>query len=54
MDVTGVKQGDEVSVFYDPMIAKLVVWGEGRSEALSKLRENLLEYNVRSPSNYIF
>ena len=24
---TGVRQGDEVSVHYDPMIAKLVVWG---------------------------
>ncbi|CAH0556999.1 unnamed protein product [Brassicogethes aeneus] len=43
---TGVNQGDEVSVFYDPMIAKLVVWGEDRSEALSKLQAKLLEYNI--------
>ena len=27
---TGVLQGDEVSVYYDPMIAKLIVWDENR------------------------
>ncbi|KAK3796329.1 hypothetical protein RRG08_021350 [Elysia crispata] len=31
---TGVRQGDEVSVHYDPMIAKLVVWSDNRSSAL--------------------
>uniref|UniRef100_A0AAX7W1Q1 Methylcrotonoyl-CoA carboxylase subunit alpha, mitochondrial n=1 Tax=Astatotilapia calliptera TaxID=8154 RepID=A0AAX7W1Q1_ASTCA len=35
---TGVREGDEVSAHYDPMIAKLVVWGEDRSAALKKLR----------------
>jgi propionyl-CoA carboxylase alpha chain len=29
----GVKEGGEVSIFYDPMIAKLVTWGETRDEA---------------------
>ncbi|XP_030765344.1 methylcrotonoyl-CoA carboxylase subunit alpha, mitochondrial isoform X1 [Sitophilus oryzae] len=43
---TGVRQGDDVSVFYDPMIAKLVVWGNDRFEALSKLKVKLLEYNI--------
>ncbi|XP_076254121.1 methylcrotonoyl-CoA carboxylase 1 isoform X2 [Rhynchophorus ferrugineus] len=43
---TGVRQGDEVSVFYDPMIAKLVVWGNDRLEALAKLNTKLLDYNV--------
>ncbi|KAG5892969.1 hypothetical protein JTB14_015014 [Gonioctena quinquepunctata] len=43
---TGVRQGDEVSVHYDPMIAKLVVWGRDRPEALSKLQAKLLEYNI--------
>ncbi|XP_067005808.2 methylcrotonoyl-CoA carboxylase subunit alpha, mitochondrial [Anabrus simplex] len=43
---TGVVQGDEVSVYYDPMIAKLVVWGENRAAALLKLQANLAEYNV--------
>lgn len=39
--------GDEVSAHYDPMIAKLVVWGEDRSAALKKLRYCLRQYNVR-------
>ncbi|KAJ8920987.1 hypothetical protein NQ315_015782 [Exocentrus adspersus] len=43
---TGVREGDEVSVHYDPMIAKLVVWGTDRSEALSKLQANLVNYNI--------
>ncbi|KAJ9583710.1 hypothetical protein L9F63_021946 [Diploptera punctata] len=43
---TGVRQGDEVSVHYDPMIAKLVVWGEDRKDALMKMRTNLADYNI--------
>ncbi|KAK5646165.1 hypothetical protein RI129_004629 [Pyrocoelia pectoralis] len=43
---TGVRQGDEVSVHYDPMIAKLVVWGKDRSEALMKMKSNLMQYNI--------
>lgn len=34
---TGVRQGDDVSPYYDPMIAKLVVWGSDRKSALNKL-----------------
>lgn len=48
----GVRQGDEVSIHYDPMIAKLVVWGEDRTCALRKMRAQLTEYNV-SVSKYI-
>ncbi|XP_040468907.1 methylcrotonoyl-CoA carboxylase subunit alpha, mitochondrial [Falco naumanni] len=43
---TGVRQGDEVSVHYDPMIAKLVVWAEDRQAALRKLRYSLHRYNI--------
>ncbi|XP_050504133.1 methylcrotonoyl-CoA carboxylase subunit alpha, mitochondrial [Diabrotica virgifera virgifera] len=43
---TGVRQGDEVSIHYDPMIAKLVVWGKEREEGLSKLKAKLREYNI--------
>ena len=43
---TGVRAGDEVSVHYDPMIAKLVVWGHDRDSALRKLRHSLSEYNI--------
>ena len=38
---SGVRQGDVISPFYDPMIAKLIVWGRDRSEALHKMRQAL-------------
>lgn len=43
---TGVLQGDEVSVFYDPMIAKLIVWDENREKALARMSKALAEYHV--------
>ncbi len=43
---TGVLQGDEVSVFYDPMIAKLIVWDEDRDKALRRLGKALSEYRI--------
>ncbi|KAI9146182.1 carbamoyl-phosphate synthase L chain, ATP binding domain-containing protein [Paraphysoderma sedebokerense] len=43
---TGVSQGDQVSVYYDPMIAKLVVKSHDRNSALKKLRRGLEEYHV--------
>ncbi|ERL91780.1 hypothetical protein D910_09106, partial [Dendroctonus ponderosae] len=46
LEITSVRQGDEVSVYYDPMIAKLVVWGQDRREALNKLNAKLLDYNI--------
>lgn len=42
----GVREGDEVSIHYDPMIAKLVVWGEDRTQALTKLKAKLTDYHV--------
>ena len=35
-----------MSQYYDPMIAKLVVWDETREKALKKLEGKLTEYNV--------
>ena len=43
---TGVLQGDEVSVYYDPMIAKLIVWDENRDKALQRLTRALREYRI--------
>lgn len=43
---TGVEQGDEVSVHYDPLIAKLVVWSKDRTSALNKLKYSLANYQV--------
>ena len=43
---TGVRQGDAITVHYDPMIAKLVVRGATRDEAVRRLRQCLSEYEV--------
>ncbi|MCG8491842.1 MAG: acetyl/propionyl/methylcrotonyl-CoA carboxylase subunit alpha [Sneathiellales bacterium] len=43
---TGVREGDNVTPFYDPMIAKLIVWGENRDIALRKLQAALADYEV--------
>jgi 3-methylcrotonyl-CoA carboxylase alpha subunit len=43
---TGVRQGDEVGIHYDPMIAKLIVWDADRPGALRRLRQALSEYQV--------
>lgn len=52
---TGVQEGDAVSVHYDPMIAKLVVWGPDRRSALAKLKRSLSEYVIAGlPTNIPF
>ncbi len=43
---TGVRQGDEITPFYDPMIAKLIVHGTTRDVALTKLRAALADCRV--------
>ena len=43
---TGVQQGDEVSPYYDPMISKLIVWGEDRDQCLSTLKQALQQYQI--------
>ena len=43
---TGVQQGDEISPYYDPMIAKLIVWDENRTSALARLTQALSEYQI--------
>ncbi len=43
---SGVRQGDAISQFYDPMIAKLIVWGEDREMALRRMRGALAGYRV--------
>ncbi len=42
----GIAQGGEVTIFYDPMIAKLIVWAEDRPRALERLRRALLELRI--------
>ena len=40
---TGVREGDDVSVFYDPMIAKLVAWGDDRAECARRMCDALAQ-----------
>ena len=42
----GVYEGFEVSLYYDPLIAKLIVWGDTRGEALLRMRRALSEYRI--------
>jgi acetyl-CoA carboxylase, biotin carboxylase subunit len=44
---SGCYEGAEIPVHYDPMISKLVVWGETRAAAVARMRRALDEYVVR-------
>jgi 3-methylcrotonyl-CoA carboxylase alpha subunit len=46
---TGVESGDEITPWYDPMIAKLIVHGRDRGEALARLRAALAETQIAGP-----
>lgn len=50
---TGVEEGDEISPFYDPMIAKLIVWGEDRDTARLKMIRALADYHVVGVANNV-
>ena len=50
---TGVEDGGEIPMYYDSMIAKLVVHGEDRSEAIAKMREALNGFVIRGISSNI-
>ena len=43
---TGVYPGFEITPYYDPMIAKLIVWGETRGQAILRMRRALEEYRI--------
>ncbi len=43
---SGVEVGTQVTIHYDPMLAKLVVWGRDRSEALARLARAVKEFEV--------
>jgi acetyl-CoA carboxylase, biotin carboxylase subunit len=45
-DDSGVQVGSEISVFYDPLISKLIAWAEDRERALGRMRRALDEYRV--------
>jgi 3-methylcrotonyl-CoA carboxylase alpha subunit len=43
---TGVGEGDAISPYYDSMIAKLIVWGEDRAQALARLDAALRDTHI--------
>ena len=54
---TGVEQGDEISLHYDPMIAKLIVWddsvGDPRSGARTRMLQALAQYRIVGVANNV-
>ena len=50
---TGVEEGDMITPHYDPMIAKLIVWGEDRVEALGHMRRALDQLQIVGVANNV-
>ncbi len=48
---TGVKEGDEISIYYDPMIAKLSTWGKTRDEAIRLMLFALDQFMIQGVRN---
>jgi acetyl-CoA carboxylase biotin carboxylase subunit len=46
-DDSGLYEGGEVPIYYDPMISKLITWAGDRPEALARMKRALAEYEVR-------
>ncbi|CUT02009.1 acetyl-CoA carboxylase biotin carboxylase subunit [Candidatus Chrysopegis kryptomonas] len=42
----GIEEGNEITIHYDPMISKLVVWGKDRIEAIDRMKTALSEYKI--------
>ncbi|MBM4419181.1 MAG: acetyl-CoA carboxylase biotin carboxylase subunit [Chloroflexi bacterium] len=43
---SGIGEGHEVTLYYDPLLAKLIVWGETRGQAILRMRRALSEYRI--------
>jgi len=50
---TGISAGGEISMFYDPMIAKLVTWGRNRDDAIEAMKLALSHYRIRGVQHNI-
>lgn len=50
---TGVVEGSEITLFYDPMIAKLITYGRDRDEAIAAMRDALDAYDIRGISHNV-
>ena len=50
---SGVREGDEITPYYDSMIAKLIVWGHNREQALAQLDAALSEMHITGLTNNV-
>ena len=50
---TGVEEGSEISMFYDPMISKLITWGKDREESIRILDRAFDEYVIRGVTHNV-
>lgn len=50
---SGLAKGDKVSIYYDPLISKLICWGRTRTEAIERTRRALEEYAISGVSTAI-
>jgi 3-methylcrotonyl-CoA carboxylase alpha subunit len=50
---SGVSRGDTITPYYDPMIAKLIAWGETRAQALQTLRQALIDTRLVGVANNV-
>ncbi|RXN01049.1 Propionyl-CoA carboxylase alpha chain, mitochondrial [Acipenser ruthenus] len=50
---SGIQEGSEISIYYDPMISKLVTYGSTRAEALQRMEEALDNYVIRGVTHNI-
>jgi acetyl/propionyl-CoA carboxylase alpha subunit len=50
---TGIYEGFDVPIHYDPLLAKLVVWGEDRQQAIARGRRALSEFTIHGPGHNV-
>jgi 3-methylcrotonyl-CoA carboxylase alpha subunit len=50
---SAVEEGDEITPYYDPMIAKLIVWDESRERAASRMLQALAQYRIVGVANNV-
>jgi propionyl-CoA carboxylase alpha chain len=49
----GVREGDEISMFYDPMISKLSTWGKTREAAIDAMSRALEDFHIEGPGHNV-
>uniref|UniRef100_A0A8D0PIE0 Propionyl-CoA carboxylase alpha chain, mitochondrial n=1 Tax=Sus scrofa TaxID=9823 RepID=A0A8D0PIE0_PIG len=50
---SGIQPGSDISIYYDPMISKLITYGSNRMEALKRMENALDNYVIRGVTHYI-